>query len=183
VTDAKELADRYVNLWNEPDAARRRQLIVELWTEDGAHLLQPPQEMCELAARPGIGLTAGLDARGHAALEARVTSAYEEFVAQERSPSGGGTTSNASPTSSSSTGRWSPPTARWPPSASSSSFSPQTAASGATTSSSSLERAPHWNGRRHVGHQHSSIRLSANRWPLGVAAANLPHVIAMALKP
>jgi hypothetical protein len=81
VTDAKELADRYVNLWNEPDAARRRQLIVELWTEDGAHLLQPPQEMCELAARPGIGLTAGLDARGHAALEARVTSAYEEFVA------------------------------------------------------------------------------------------------------
>jgi hypothetical protein len=30
---------------------------------------------------PGIGLTAWLEARGHAALEARATSAHEEFIA------------------------------------------------------------------------------------------------------
>jgi hypothetical protein len=77
----RELADRYVALWNEPDPDSRRQLIAELWTEDGTHILQPPQEIREIAARPGIGLTATLEARGHAALEARATSAYEEFVA------------------------------------------------------------------------------------------------------
>jgi hypothetical protein len=42
---------------------------------------QPTQEMREAAAAPGIGLTARLEARGHAALELRATSAYEEFVA------------------------------------------------------------------------------------------------------
>jgi hypothetical protein len=31
--------------------------------------------------RPGIGVTATLEARGHAALAARATSAYEEFIA------------------------------------------------------------------------------------------------------
>jgi hypothetical protein len=76
-----ELADRYVSLWNEPDPDRRRQLIGELWSEDGAHFLQPPEEMLGIAARPGIGLAATLEARGHAALEARATSAYQEFVA------------------------------------------------------------------------------------------------------
>jgi hypothetical protein len=77
----RELADRYVALWNEPDPDSRRRLIAELWTEDGTHILQPPQEIREIAAGPGIGLTATLEARGHAALEARATSAYEEFVA------------------------------------------------------------------------------------------------------
>lgn len=81
MSDPNELADRYVALWNEPDPDRRRQLIAELWTEDGVHILQPPQEIREIAARPGIGLSATLEARGHAALEARATSAYEEFVA------------------------------------------------------------------------------------------------------
>jgi hypothetical protein len=79
--DPNELADRYVALWNEPDPDQRRQLIEELWTEDGAHILQPPQEIRELAARPGIGLSATLEARGHTALEARATSAHDEFVA------------------------------------------------------------------------------------------------------
>jgi hypothetical protein len=45
-------ADRYLALWNEPDADRRRRMIAELWTEDGAHILQPPQEIREIAARP-----------------------------------------------------------------------------------------------------------------------------------
>jgi hypothetical protein len=52
MSDVYELADPYVGLWNEPDALRRRQLIAELWTEDGVHILQPPQEIREIAARP-----------------------------------------------------------------------------------------------------------------------------------
>ena len=79
--DADEIANRYVALWNEPDPNQRRVAIAELWTDDGVHILQPPQEIREMAARPGIGLTASLEARGHAALEARATSAYEAFIA------------------------------------------------------------------------------------------------------
>lgn len=79
--EPSELADHYVALWNEPDPDQRRKLIEELWTEDGAHILQPPQEIRDIAARPGIGLSATLEARGHTALEARATSAHEEFVA------------------------------------------------------------------------------------------------------
>src|SRR5262245_10251129 len=79
--DANDLADRYVSLWNEADAGRRRRLVAELWTEDGVHTLQPPQELRELAERTGSGLTAILEARGHDALGARATSAYEQFVA------------------------------------------------------------------------------------------------------
>jgi hypothetical protein len=80
MSNADALADRYVALWNEPDADRRRSAIAELWTANGAHILQPQQEMREIAARPGIGLTATLEARGHSALEARATTAYEEFI-------------------------------------------------------------------------------------------------------
>lgn len=79
--DPNELADRYVAFWNEPDPVRRRAAIAELWTEDGVHILQPPQEMREIAARPGIGLTARLEARGHAALDDRATSAHDAFIA------------------------------------------------------------------------------------------------------
>jgi len=76
-----DLADRYVALWNEPDPNHRRTAIAELWTDDGVHILQPPQEIREMAERPGIGLSASLEARGHAALEERATSAYEAFIA------------------------------------------------------------------------------------------------------
>jgi hypothetical protein len=81
MTSPTEIADRYVAMWNEPDPDRRRAAIAELWTEDAAHLLQPPHEMREAAAAPGIGLTATLEARGHAALERRATSAYDQFIA------------------------------------------------------------------------------------------------------
>jgi hypothetical protein len=75
MTDTNEFADRYISLWNEPDPQRRHQLVTELWSEDGAQILQPPEEMREIAARPGIGMSATLEARGHAALESRTTSA------------------------------------------------------------------------------------------------------------
>ena len=80
---AAELAEKYLALWNEPDADRRRRTIAELWTEDGRHFLQPPQEIREIAAQPGIGLTAILEARGYEEIEARVASAYEHWVGSE----------------------------------------------------------------------------------------------------
>ena len=76
----RELASRYVAVWTEPDAELRRKAIQELWAKDGAHILQPPQEIRKTAA--GLGFSsATLDARGHDELEIRVTRAYEEFVA------------------------------------------------------------------------------------------------------
>lgn len=77
--DPKELADRYAALWMEPDADERRTAIGELWAEDGVHLLQPPQEMLDAGA--ALGFEPALEARGYDALELRVTSPYEEFVA------------------------------------------------------------------------------------------------------
>ncbi len=57
-----ELVNRYVAVWNEPDAALRREGIAQLWAEDGAHF------------------TPSLEARGYPALEVRVAGAYEKWV-------------------------------------------------------------------------------------------------------
>lgn len=76
----RELVRRYVAAWNEPDAGRRRQAIAGLWAEDGAHILQPPLEVSQAAAALGFP-DATLVARGHDALEFRVTRSYEEFIA------------------------------------------------------------------------------------------------------
>ena len=75
-----ELAERYVALWNEPDPARRRATVRALWTDDGGQILYPPEEMREQAATLGF-FASMLEARGHAALEQRVTITYERFVA------------------------------------------------------------------------------------------------------
>jgi hypothetical protein len=80
---AAELAEKYVALWNEPDADRRRRMIAGLWTEDGLHILQPPQEIREVAARPGLGMAPILEARGYAEIEARAATAYEHWVGSE----------------------------------------------------------------------------------------------------
>src|SRR5262245_2086681 len=78
-----ELAETYITLWNEPDAGRRRQTIEELWAEDGTHVLQPPEEIRAIAARPGVGMPAVLIAQGHDQIEVRVTSGHEHWVASE----------------------------------------------------------------------------------------------------
>ena len=62
MSELKKLADRYIAVWNEPDANRRSSSIAELWTEDGAHF------------------TKVHNARGYEALEARVAGAYEKWV-------------------------------------------------------------------------------------------------------
>ena len=80
---AAALAEKYVALWNEPDAGRRRRMIAELWAEDGRHILQPPQEIRGIAAQPGIAMTAILKAQGYEEIEARAASAYEHWVGSE----------------------------------------------------------------------------------------------------
>ena len=78
-----ELAETYLEIWNEPDTDRRRRAIAQLWTEEGRHILQPPQEIREIAAQPGLAMTAVLEARGYEEIEARATSAYEHWVGSE----------------------------------------------------------------------------------------------------
>lgn len=80
---AAELAETYVALWNESDAGRRRRTIARLWTEDGRHILQPPQEIRALAAQPGIAMTAILEAQGYEEIEARAAGVYEHWVGSE----------------------------------------------------------------------------------------------------
>jgi hypothetical protein len=57
-----ELVERYMAIWNEPDARARRWQIAALWTEDAAHF------------------TPSMEVHGHTALEQRVTTAWEKWV-------------------------------------------------------------------------------------------------------
>src|SRR5262249_46734040 len=87
VINPQHLAGRYISLSTEPEAALppqpfhhlRAEAIQHLWAEDGAHILQPPVEIREAAAALGFDSTT-LEARGHGALEARVTRSYERFI-------------------------------------------------------------------------------------------------------
>jgi hypothetical protein len=75
-----DFVERYVAMWNEPDASARRASVHELWAEDGIHVLRPPQELLDAAVTIGFRNPV-LEARGHAELEHRVTRAHDEFVA------------------------------------------------------------------------------------------------------
>ncbi|MBO2448964.1 hypothetical protein J4573_17815 [Actinomadura barringtoniae] len=78
--DVKELTDRYMAQWNEPDAATRSKLIRDLWAVDGIQVLvDPPEEIREAAANLSFPVPP-LEVRGHDAMEARVTRAYEMFI-------------------------------------------------------------------------------------------------------
>ncbi|WP_084216691.1 nuclear transport factor 2 family protein [Pseudonocardia spinosispora] len=61
--EIESFVNRYVSVWNEPDPDARRALVAGLWAPDGVEVLGSVQY------------------RGHQELEARVTSAYEQFVA------------------------------------------------------------------------------------------------------
>ncbi len=78
-TKAEQLAERYTAVWMEPDGDRRRKAIADLWSEDAIHVLQPTQEVYEAADERAVNPI--WQVRGHDELEARVTSAYEDFVA------------------------------------------------------------------------------------------------------
>lgn len=61
-----EIVARYVALWSEPDPGSRRAAIASLWASDGAEFVE------------------GTHFRGHQELDARITHAYQEFVASGR---------------------------------------------------------------------------------------------------
>lgn len=60
--DPQQLADRYAAVWNEADPAARREAIARLWVPDGTHYVTTRE------------------ARGHAALEARIAEAHDKNV-------------------------------------------------------------------------------------------------------
>jgi hypothetical protein len=60
--ELNQFADRYVALWNEPDPAKRRSQIADLWVDEGEHYVE---------AAKFVGLQA---------LERRVADAHDEFV-------------------------------------------------------------------------------------------------------
>jgi hypothetical protein len=62
----ERIAARYLAVWSEPDAARRRAAVPEIWAEDAVEYVE------------------GAEYRGHAELEARVAGAYQEFVGSGR---------------------------------------------------------------------------------------------------
>jgi len=62
MSDTQQLADRYVAVWNETNAEARWRAITELWVADGLHY---------------VGTR---EARGHDALEQRITGSHEKNV-------------------------------------------------------------------------------------------------------
>ena len=64
-SNARDVAERYVAVWNEADPQRRRAQIEALWTPDGVHI-SPSYEV-----------------RGYAELEERVRNAHDRWVASE----------------------------------------------------------------------------------------------------
>jgi hypothetical protein len=62
-TVARTITDRYVAVWNEPDARSRRAAIEGLWEPDGVEYVE-----------------GGIQFRGHEELDGRIARAYDEFV-------------------------------------------------------------------------------------------------------
>ena len=62
--DTNDIANRYIAMWNEPSAATRREIILGLWSPEGACLSKSFQP------------------RGYEALEERVATAHERWIVQ-----------------------------------------------------------------------------------------------------
>jgi hypothetical protein len=81
IDDIDALVERYVSMWNEPDPGARRALLHELWADGAVQVLaDPPVEVREAAANLRFEVPP-FEVHGLAALEERVTRAYEMFVA------------------------------------------------------------------------------------------------------
>ena len=79
--ELKQLTGRWIAQWNEPDPDARRRLIRDVWAEDGYQVMvNPPQGIRETATEYRVPVPA-VEIRGHDAIYARVTRAYEMFVA------------------------------------------------------------------------------------------------------
>jgi hypothetical protein len=62
MTEAQELANLYVAVWNETDAQARRRAIAALWLPDGIHYVRDRE------------------ARGYSALEERIIGSHQKNV-------------------------------------------------------------------------------------------------------
>jgi SnoaL-like domain len=60
--NAEKVIERYVESWNETDAEARRALLAEIWAEDGTYV------------DPLVAVT------GHAAIDAAIAGAQEQFA-------------------------------------------------------------------------------------------------------
>ena len=79
--ELKRLIDCWIAQWNEPSPDERRRLIRDVWTEDAYQIMvNPPQGIRETAARYAVP-SPSVEIRGHGAIYARVTRAYEMFIA------------------------------------------------------------------------------------------------------
>jgi hypothetical protein len=79
--ELKRLIDRWIAQWNEPGPDERRRLIREVWTEDAYQVMvNPPEGIRETAAHYAVPVPE-IEIRGHDAIYARVTRAYEMFIA------------------------------------------------------------------------------------------------------
>jgi hypothetical protein len=79
--ELKQIVDRWIAQWNEPDPEERRRLIREAWTEDGYQIMvNPPEGIRETASHYGVAAP-WVEIRGYDALYSRVTRAYEMFIA------------------------------------------------------------------------------------------------------
>ena len=63
--DINRFVERYIDVWNEPDAQQRQATIRDLWHEDARHLSRT------------------IEAIGHAGIETRVANAYEKWVKEK----------------------------------------------------------------------------------------------------
>jgi hypothetical protein len=80
-SDLQKFVETYMSLWNEPDPDVRSKLIRELWAPTGGQVLvDPPQEVREAAGGLSFPVPP-LEVHGYEQLEARVTRAYEMFIA------------------------------------------------------------------------------------------------------
>lgn len=80
-SDTATLVDRYVALWNEPDPDARSAAIRALWAPSGTQLLHsPPRDIRDTVTSLGFASPAFV-VSGYEGLDARVTRAYEQFVA------------------------------------------------------------------------------------------------------
>ncbi|MBN9490163.1 MAG: hypothetical protein J0H44_23255 [Alphaproteobacteria bacterium] len=63
--DIDTFVERYISIWNEPDADARRQAVRSLWQEEASHLAR------------------SIEAVGHAGIETRVANAYQKWVKEK----------------------------------------------------------------------------------------------------
>jgi hypothetical protein len=79
--ELKQLLDRWIAQWNQPEPDERRRLIREVWAEGGYQVMvNPPQGIRDTATHFGVPFPA-VEIRGHDAMYARVTRAYDMFIA------------------------------------------------------------------------------------------------------